>query len=374
MTAPPGAGAAAAADDQVLAAFGSYRAARADFLARAGALGARLHAYRHPRLPELGTDVAVLGPRHPECVLLVVSGTHGVEGHAGSAIQRRQLPELATAGCGVVLVHALNPYGFEHDRRVNEDNVDVNRNFQPFPDVPDNPDYRLVHRLLVPADWEGPAHRQAQQDLLAAVSALGLERIQTAVTGGQHEFADGLFFGGTAPTWSNRTLRRIVREHVAGARHVAYVDLHTGLGERAAGETIFRGGDDAGAFARAVAWYGPQVTSSEAGTSSSTPIGGNTARGVLGELPAGTVVTAITLEFGTREGIVVLAALQGDNWFAQAGGRADPRYARVREAMLDAFAPDDDGWRRQVLRRGAEVLRQARAGLRAGLDAAVGAD
>lgn len=363
-------------DEAVLGAFGSYRAARADFVARARAAGARLHTYRNPAGPQLSTDVAVLGAPDPARTLLVVSGTHGIEGHAGSAIQRHRLAGLAAAGCRVVLVHALNPYGFEHDRRVNEDNVDVNRNFQDFAGLPVNVDYRRVHPLLVPADWEGPAHQRAQQELLGVLAELGLERLQTAVTRGQHEFADGLFYGGRTPTWSNLTLRRIVREQLAGARQVAYVDLHTGLGARGAGETIFRGGDDAGALARALAWYGPGVTSSEAGTSSSTPIGGNTARAVVQELPAGTLVTAITLEFGTREGLAVLAALQGDNWFAAAGRRGEARHTPIREAMLEAFAPRDGQWRRQVLRRGGEVLDQALAGLRsaAGVGSAVGAD
>ena len=29
----------------------------------------------------------------------------------------------------IVLIHALNPYGFKTNRRVNEDNIDLNRNF-----------------------------------------------------------------------------------------------------------------------------------------------------------------------------------------------------------------------------------------------------
>jgi hypothetical protein len=29
----------------------------------------------------------------------------------------------------LVFIHAVNPYGFHHDRRVNEDNIDINRNF-----------------------------------------------------------------------------------------------------------------------------------------------------------------------------------------------------------------------------------------------------
>ncbi|GGK63263.1 DUF2817 domain-containing protein [Nocardia camponoti] len=360
-------------DDDVFRAFGSYGEARADFKVRASDLGARLHSYHHPEFPDLSTDIAVLGPENTSAVLFVVSGTHGIEGHAGSAIQRKYMHQFADANIGVVLVHALNPYGFEYDRRVNEDNVDINRNFQTFTDLPANVEYRELHDLLVPLDWSGPEHERAQQKLITALSEHGLEWIQTAITRGQHEYTDGLFFGGMTPTWSNETLRQIVREHVAGARHVGYIDLHTGLGDRAAGETIFRGGDDSDAFARAVTWYGSEVTSSDDKTSSSTPIEGNSARAVIGELSDDVLITAITLEFGTQDGATVLAALQGDNWFALEGRRGDARYEEVRGKMFDAFAPSDVEWREKVLQRGGQVLEQACAGLRmaAGIDSAV---
>lgn len=341
---------------------GTYHEARADFLQRAATLHAPMFRYVHPHHPQLSTDVVTLGPRGGPA-LVVVSGTHGIEGHAGSAIQRQYLAPLSEAGVRVVLVHALNPYGFAHDRRVNEDNVDVNRNFHDYPYVPQNRDYRTIHDLLVPADWEGPEHGASEARLLELVGELGLSRVQHAITGGQHEYPDGLFYGGTAATWSNRTLRQVVREHVLGADRVAYIDLHTGLGARAAGEVIFRGGDDADAFDRARRWYGPGVTRSEDGTSSSTPINGNTARAVVAELGRDVVTTAITLEFGTLDGISVLRALQGDNWSSLAARRDHPGYAAVRDAMVAAFAPDDEDWWAPVLARAGVVFDSALAGL-----------
>ena len=65
-----------------------------------------------------------------------MSGTHGVEGYCGSGIQIGFLKEGLFAelpdDMSVVLLHAMNPYGFSNDRRVNEDNVDLNRNFLDF--------------------------------------------------------------------------------------------------------------------------------------------------------------------------------------------------------------------------------------------------
>lgn len=37
---------------------------------------------------------------------------------------------LARAGVGLLLIHDIDPYGFSHLQRTNEDNFDVNRNFE----------------------------------------------------------------------------------------------------------------------------------------------------------------------------------------------------------------------------------------------------
>ena len=76
------------------------------------------------------------------------SGTHGIEGYLGSAVQLRFLHELfmqnekqlndnnnqhstsslSLATRRILLIHAINPYGMRHHRRTNENNVDLNRN------------------------------------------------------------------------------------------------------------------------------------------------------------------------------------------------------------------------------------------------------
>ena len=78
------------------------------------------------------------------------SGTHGVEGYLGAAVQIRFLHELylrnekqqrlannpraASPSASnnkvrkILLIHAVNPHGMRHHRRTNENNVDLNRN------------------------------------------------------------------------------------------------------------------------------------------------------------------------------------------------------------------------------------------------------
>jgi hypothetical protein len=64
-----------------------------------------------------------------ERVVVHVSGTHGVEGYAGSAVQAAALHQLSLQAKEVltdaslptlVFVHVLNPYGMKNNRRVNE--------------------------------------------------------------------------------------------------------------------------------------------------------------------------------------------------------------------------------------------------------------
>lgn len=351
-----------------------YARARADFLAAAGEAGARLRSFvlpghRGPDGGELAVDTAYLGPSAPEKLLVAVSGTHGIEGFCGSACQTHVLLGEGVARSavgpvtGVLLVHSLNPYGFAYLRRVNEDNIDVNRNFVDHTAPPHSEPYEAVHAALVPADDGAFVPGELVARLLALRGGLGAERLQEAVTRGQYRHPDGLFYGGTAPTWSRRVFETVVAEQIAGAAHVGYIDLHTGLGERGVGEPIFRGGLDADARARAHRWYGDALTASEEGTSSSTPIVGNTATAVAAGVGTATRLTAITLEFGTQPGPEVLVGLCADAWLHRHHAPADAVRSELKGLIREAFCPADADWRGRVLDRAREVFGQALAGL-----------
>ena len=72
-----------------------YATARRNFLEAVEAAGGTVESYVHPSLgpsgDELATDVALLGSPHATNVLVLVSGTHGVEGLAGSGLQVPQV-------------------------------------------------------------------------------------------------------------------------------------------------------------------------------------------------------------------------------------------------------------------------------------------
>ena len=269
----------------------TYSAARAKLLEAAASAGAQCMAHVEPGLgvqgETLAMDVVRSGPADAQRVLLITSGCHGVEGHAGSAAQigalrdRGLLKRLEASGIALLIVHALNPHGFSYARRSTAENVDLNRNVIDFDrPLPANDGYRELHSLLVPASWPPPPHNE--QALAAAIRQQGLRRFQEIVTRGQYEFADGLFYGGRSPTWCHRTFRTVLREWAPAIREAAWIDLHTGLGPTGVGERIFTDGGTAAAEDLASQWWG-EVTRTDDGTAASAELTGTLAGIVHGE-------------------------------------------------------------------------------------------
>jgi hypothetical protein len=187
--------------------------------------------------------------------------------------------------------------------------------------------------------------------------------LQAAVSAGQYDHPDGLFFGGRSPTWAHATLRRVLQRHARQCARLAWIDVHTGLGERGVGERILCcRADDRPAHARAAAWWG-RVTSMYDGSSTSATLSGNVFEAAYEECPQA-AYTGIGLEFGTHPLETVIGALRADHWVARQGD-AVPAAQRdaVRRAMHEAFFVDTPQWKQAVLAQGREAMAQAIAGL-----------
>jgi len=349
----------------------SYAEARTKFLEAAAALGLRIHSHLHPLKGRdgetLAMDGVLDGPADADKLLILSSACHGVEGYCGSGVQVAALHdaewrEKARAqGVAVLYIHALNPYGFSHIRRVTQENVDLNRNFHDFSQaLPDNPAYRELQPLLLPEQWPpSPENQAATGDFIAT---RGMPAFQAAISRGQHEFADGMFFGGTAPTWSQQTLRTVLRQHAPGVKRLAWIDLHTGLGPSGVGERIFACKDDAAALQRARAWWGDEVTSIYDGSSTSAFLTGLMWTSAYDEFPLAEY-TGIAMEYGTQPMAEVMQALRGEHWL-HLHPEAPPDLARqIKQAMMDAFYTDTDAWKGQIVSQARQAMCQAVEGL-----------
>jgi hypothetical protein len=356
----------------------SYALARSAFLAEAETAGLAPHALAHPMRGRdgeaLAMDVARDGPSDAPALLIVSSACHGVEGFCGSGVQRALLAESAlrakarSAGVALLFIHALNPYGFSWLRRTTHENVDLNRNVHDFAQpLPANPGYEALAHAIVPPNWPPPPEAEAEIQAYAAVH--GQRGLQAAISGGQHTHPAGIFYGGLNPTWSQQQLRHVLRQHGRRCERLGWIDLHTGLGPSGVGEKIFAGGGGQGespadALARCRAWWGPEVTSIDEGSSSSAPLTGLIWNCAPQECPQADI-TAIALEYGTVPLMQTLQALRAEQWLENHPETDEATAARIKREMLDAFFVDTPAWKASILDQGLAAVSAAISGLAA---------
>lgn len=325
-----------------------YRAARALFIGMAQLRNCRQVSFEQsspsPGEEELLTvDVAHLGPLDAPNVVFIVSGTHGVEGFCGSAIQSGLLADDLALACpdtvALVFVHAINPFGFAHRCRTNEDNIDLNRNFVNHQNLPEETTaYAEFHSSLL--DWDMVTPLAAEPVIAEFLRSRGRNSLLAALTSGQYAYPDGLFYGGRGPSWSNQLWRRIVREQAAAARRVAVIDIHTGLGEEAAIEKILL----AGALSTGQQLFGTDVRDLGTGASSASSKLSGTLVGATSE-ESDAAVAGIALEIGTVPVMQMLDALRMDNWLRQQQNAPQSLTREIRQKVQDCFCINSDAWR-----------------------------
>lgn len=352
----------------------NYQAARRNFRAAAQSAGHRLETIVHPLLgpnsAELASDLVRIGPDDAAHLVVLTSGMHGPELYCGSGCQSALLGlDLLTdlpADTAVLLVHAINPWGSAHVRRVTENNVDPCRNFLDFAaPLPENQDYARLHPWLGLDGRAGPEGDTARTALATLRHELGAGQFDRAMLSGQHSHPDGFSYGGSAPEWSNRTITGVLAQHGGKARRVATIDFHSGVGPWGYGLAVVAHSDPA-ALARARRWYGEWVLTPNApspGDQAFYPVTGHSCDGYAAALP-GVECTAMVLEFGSYPQDRFVRAMTADHWLQFRGAETDPADgAAIKAELAELFNPDDAEWRAAVWDRSRQAIRQAFAGL-----------
>ncbi len=191
--------------------------------------------------PDLTIDViSAEATREKEKLLIITTGLHGIEGYVGAAVLqlfiREFLPRLDPETTGLLLVHPINPYGMKHRTRVNQNSVDLNRNFED--DLSTlkalNPHYESLAPLLNPArPLKSPLYEKAAF-LLNVLKALpkGASHIRETALMGQYRVHNGMYFGGFVPQEEAKFIQQIVFEIVKDYTEIVMLDIHTGYGPR----------------------------------------------------------------------------------------------------------------------------------------------
>lgn len=176
-----------------------------------------------------------------EKVLLFTTAEHGIEGYVGSAMQQRFinkfLSRIDPRTTGLLLVHAINPWGMKYHRRVNPHNVDLNRTFvyNNSLDKSTNPDYdRLLDIICAAKPFKSLALSNLGYylKLLQKVLQMGWPGFKSAFLLGQYRHADGLFYGGNDYQEETKVLIDLYRQAFSAYAQILHLDMHTGYGPR----------------------------------------------------------------------------------------------------------------------------------------------
>jgi hypothetical protein len=357
----------------------NYATARTNLLtALSSAGGAHLAAHENPRRgpadEALYTDIARIGPADARKLLILVSGTHGIEGYSGSGCHTGWLAR----GCfdrqigddtAVLFIHAINPFGFAWGRRTNEDNVDLNRNFIDHAKPrPPNPDYDAIAAHVDPVDWGDAAARAKHNAAIAKF--LGREThdvMSKAMHGGQYVNPKGTFYGGIEPVWSNRIFRSAVAEHAARAERIAIIDYHTGGGPFGfADHFVDDDRDGLSGEAKSRHWFSHATVIAEDkakhGKNAQSETPGNLFYAVP-EIVPGKRYTLGLVELRTGTDKTGIDAIRAENWLFHHGDMSSPEGKAIRAEVRERFYPSSAVWRAMVLRQSNALIGETLAGL-----------
>jgi hypothetical protein len=316
-----------------------------------------------PQQEPLSIDVAVAGGDQPSSAIVVSSGLHGVEGFFGSAVQLAFLECLPSswrppAGMALILLHALNPFGFAWRRRFNEDNVDLNRNFllpgERYSGSP--PLCDAFRQAMMP---RGRGRRVAPWSARIAQLALrhGMKAFWETLPVGQYDFPDWLFFGGHAPSAAGSALERFLPRLLEGVRDVVHLDFHTGLGRWSRCELLL---SDAVGATHSAWWrshFGARHVREPRAQTGSYQVRGGLGPWLAARFPACRYRFA-TAEFGTYSPSRVVRALVDELRLHTAIGLREPDHP-VRRRLAEAFVPRNRQWRAAALTTGLSLVHQA---------------
>jgi hypothetical protein len=342
-----------------------YLTARTRLLGLAESLGDAHDAWpldqQGPTGEPLTIDLVRLGSSQARRLLVISSGLHGVEGYFGSAVQLAFATRLKppSPDMAVVLLHALNPFGFAWRRRFDAENIDPNRNFllpgEEYRGAPPlyGPIYQLFRMDVPPLRFNpGQAARVAY-----IIARYGLHQLRLTIPVGQYEFPLGPFFGGKGPCATQRLLATHLDPHWQHAEEIIHVDLHTGLGSWGRYKLLI---DDQEESPKCTWWqqhFGTERVEVCQRTQTAYP-----ARGSLGpwlcRRYAHLRYYYSTLEFGTYRPKKIMDALIDETRAFNCGLLSDPRYEWTRRQLMEVFVPADPAWRHHTVRQAVEVLEE----------------
>jgi hypothetical protein len=319
---------------------------------------------------DLTIDFCYLPPTNDQSKLVILSsGLHGVEGPTGSAVQSILMDKVANFGLyletGILLVHAINPYGFKYSRRVSENNVDLNRNCSSDISLYSslNNGYTELYEMLNPTGEVRSGSLRNRFFLLVAIEKLvqkSMKSLRQAALQGQYEYPKGLYFGGKNPEPQIKSVIPVFMQYAADYETVLSIDIHTGYGERgvlhlfpnpvkdpavrSAMEHIFKG--------YPIDW----------GDSDDFYTTNGSFTDFTGTLMPGKFFIPMVFEYGTLDSKTIIGSIRSihnmvlENQGFHYGYAEDSDRTKVQENFSEMYNPSCEVWRSKVIADSRDML------------------
>jgi len=359
----------------------SYPEARAAFLEEASRLKkqyplAQITSIKVPSSidKDLSVDILYLPAIKDSLrLLLLSSGVHGSEGFTGSAVQQLFMKEFVRdsflENTAVLLIHAVNPYGYKYNRRVSENNVDMNRNcsldgklYQSL-----NESYAQISPFINPTTPLDLTAFSNQFFFIKAVneirkSSMGV--LRQAILQGQYQQEKGLYFGGFKLEPQVVELIPLVRDICKPYANILGLDLHTGYGKR--GQLhLFPNPVDTATQYRMEKIFAGHTIDWGSGDDFYTITGDFI--GMLAKINKEKIFTPMTMEFGTMDSQTTLGSLKSiqimiaENQGIQYGYKNETDKNEIAFLIKEMYFPSSKSWQSHSIEQSREVFKNSLA-------------
>ena len=291
---------------------------------------------------------------------IIISGTHGVEGYCGTALQCYTLEKMIHScyecsdwhKSSYLFIHALNPYGYMYNRRFTKNNVDLNRNYLNTFEKTDYPKqiYNLVTTSLFSFAF--------LWTFICTLYKYGYTKAREYIVKGQYNYRDGLFYGGNKKEKNITILERILDKISYTQFNQVYVfDIHSGLGSY-------------GHLSLMVQQNTYRSLYSSINCNSTTQLvnmsidniykdsKGSIVEGIATYLKKNEYegkIFPIILEYGTYSNLQIFAGLLQENyWYF----RDEENSSSMQIKLQELFYVDEDDWKKLVLQNYKDIFRQ----------------
>jgi len=302
-------------------------------------------------------------------LLILSSGTHGIEGFTGSAVQLMVMDAILDPdhldATGILLIHGLNPFGFKYLRRYTENDVDINRNCA----VDDslyktkNEGYEKLNDMLNPqgeANYHSFRNKHFHLFAIQKTFAESTSVVRQAVVQGQYEYPQGLFFGGKELEAQIVDITPILQEKMNPYTRIITIDLHTAYGENGTMHLFANPKEDSDVKADMEEIFAGYTIDWGDSDDFYTIMGAFA--DYIGSLAPGKKYYPMGFEFGTLDSQKTFGSLRSlhnfilENQGFHHGYKNEKTEAKIKENFLEMHCPSSKVWRSKVIMDAKKIL------------------